>query len=199
MLGTPLWAPGRSTRCWEALGRGPSRAPIRSTRVLPVEGAVSSCPELYHPAPASVPPPALVCCFLLPARVPAASLWSVGSVHSAGPCGRPGCHFSVPPAVASSPHTCHLQTSKSPVLFSTPAQVQGTWMTSPSPLLARDPGSLSPGWSPAPALWAMEGSSVRHAFQATDERRRASARTVPVCRVPAMGTARPATLRQVRS
>lgn len=68
-----------------------------------------------------------------------------------------------------------------------------------SPWQAPDlgPEFLPLGWSPAPARWGTEGSSVRCASRATEEKPRALDLTVRVCSVPAMDTVRPATLRQV--
>jgi len=77
-------------------------------------------------------------------------------------------------------------------------QVLAIWMMSPWQALILGPGSPQLGWSPARVPWDTEGSFVRCASRVTEEKRRASARTVPVCSAPAMGTARPATLSQVR-
>lgn len=70
-------------------------------------------------------------------------------------------------------------------------------MMSPCKVLVLDPESLQRGWSPAPVQWGMEGSSVRHASQATEEKRRVLDLTARVCSVPVMGTVRPVTPRQV--
>lgn len=59
-------------------------------------------------------------------------------------------------------------------------------------------GSLQPGWNPAPVPWDMEGSFVRCASQVTEEKLRVLGHTVLACFVPAMGTVRPVTPRQVR-
>lgn len=71
-------------------------------------------------------------------------------------------------------------------------------MMSPWQALVPGLGSLQLGWSPAPVLWDMEGSFVRCASQVTEEKLRVLDHTVHVCFVPAMGTVRPVTLRQVR-
>lgn len=76
-------------------------------------------------------------------------------------------------------------------------EVLAIWMMSPWQALILGPGSPQLGWSPARVPWDTEGSFVRCASRVTEEKRRASARTVPVCSAPAMGTARPATLSQV--
>lgn len=68
---------------------------------------------------------------------------------------------------------------------------------SPCKVLVLGPESLQRGWSPAPVQWGMEGSSVRHASQATEEKLQVLDLTAHVCSVPVMGTVRPVTLRQV--
>lgn len=71
-------------------------------------------------------------------------------------------------------------------------------MTSPWQVLVLGPESLQLGWSPAPVPWGMEGSSVRCASQATEEKLRVLDLTAHVCSVPATDTVRPVTPRQVR-
>lgn len=70
-------------------------------------------------------------------------------------------------------------------------------MMSPWLLLVLGQESLQLGWRPAPVLWDMEGSFVRCASRATEEKPRVSGHIVHVCFVPAMGTVRPVTPRQV--
>lgn len=70
-------------------------------------------------------------------------------------------------------------------------------MTSPWQVLVLGLESLQLGWSPAPVPWGMEGSSVRCASQATEEKLRALDLTAHVCSVPATDTVRPVTPRQV--
>lgn len=83
-------------------------------------------------------------------------------------------------------------------LFPHHKQVLGIWMMSPCKVLVLGPGSLPRGWSPAPVQWGTEGSSVRCASQATEERLQALDLTARVCSVPVMGTVRPVILSQVR-
>lgn len=70
-------------------------------------------------------------------------------------------------------------------------------MMSPCKVLVLGLESLQRGWSPAPVQWGTEGSSVRRAFQATEEKLQALDLTAHVYSVPVMGTVRLVTLRQV--
>lgn len=70
------------------------------------------------------------------------------------------------------------------------------WMMSRWQVLVLGLESLQLGWSPAPVQWGMEGSSVRRASQATEEKLQVLDLTVHVCSVPAMDTVRPVTPRQ---
>lgn len=81
--------------------------------------------------------------------------------------------------------------------FPHPTQVLDIWMMSPWLVLVLGQGSLQLGWRPAPVLWDTEGSSVRCASRATEEKPRVSGHIAHVCFVPAMDTVRPVTLRQV--
>lgn len=84
------------------------------------------------------------------------------------------------------------------VLFPHHKQALDIWMMSPCKVLALGPESPQRGWSPAPVQWGMEGSSVRRASQATEEKPQVLDLTARVCSVPVMGTVRPVTPRQVR-
>lgn len=71
-------------------------------------------------------------------------------------------------------------------------------MMSPWPVPGLGLGSLPTGWRCAPAQQATGVSSVRHVSPAFGGRPRVSGPTAHVCSAPAMGTARPVTLRLVR-